>query len=87
MTVGELVTKLQSYPVDSLVILAADAEGNNFSPVYDAYETGYVQVNNWAGETKLWELTDEDIANGYDVEDVCSPDGECVHAVVLWPTN
>lgn len=84
MTVAELIEILKTLPQDALVVQAKDAEGNNYSPTTNWIETGrYAAETSWNGQFGLFELTEEDQAQGYTEEDV--PDGPV--AVCLWPTN
>lgn len=74
MTVGELIELLQNEDHDSLVVMAKDSEGNEYSPLSNADSADYVAENTWSGY-----LVDE--------EDNEDDQNESVPAVVLWPTN
>jgi len=50
MTVAELIKQLQELPQDHEVILSKDAEGNNFSPLYQMGEGCYHPETTWYGE-------------------------------------
>lgn len=50
MTVGELIEYLSRYPSDHLVVLAKDAEGNGFSPMYDSSEEEYIPDSTYSGD-------------------------------------
>jgi hypothetical protein len=67
----------------ALVVLAADSEGNSYSPLYTLWAGAYAADSTWSGQMGLAELTDEDRAQGYSHADVV--DG--VPAVCLTPTN
>lgn len=50
MKVYELIELLKQYPLDALLVLALDAEGNAFSPVYEVTREHYVPDNAWQGQ-------------------------------------
>lgn len=86
MTIDELRKELDALdlPGDTPVILAKDAEGNDFSPAYEAEVSMYVADTTWSGERYM---TEEDRqATGEPDEYPAAPD-EAVRAVFLWPTN
>jgi len=83
MTVKELIEQLSEMDPDRIVIVSKDSEGNGYSPLCDVATAVYIAETTWSGEIGLEELTEEDIQQGYDEEDV--KEGE--PAVVLWPTN
>ena len=49
-TCGELTDYLSTQPRDRPVILQKDAEGNEFSPLFDAAEKTYIATSTWSGE-------------------------------------
>jgi hypothetical protein len=86
MTLNELRKQLDALnvPGDTPVILAKDAEGNGFSPAYEAEVSVYTAETTWSGERYM---TEEDRqATGEPDEYAAAPD-EAVRAVFLWPTN
>ena len=84
MTVAELIAKLQELPADSEVIVQKDGEGNDYSPLADVYEGGYMADSTWSGERCLLELTPEMCAMGYTEEDV---EENATLVVFLAPVN
>lgn len=76
VTVRELIKELQNEDQDRLVVLAKDAEGNGYSPVYGFWVGNYAD-----GEAGLGELTEEDQADGLTEEDIV----EGVPALILSP--
>lgn len=50
MTVAELIEALKEYDPSLSVIMSKDAEGNNFSPVYEAEQAFYLAETTWYGE-------------------------------------
>ena len=86
MKVKELIEHLQTaHNPDDLVIMARDAEGNNFSPLAGVEVGAYRALTTWYGEGGLRrdQLTQDLIDAGFSEEDVIT-DG--VNACVLWPT-
>lgn len=71
MTVKQLIAQLSELPQESIVIMASDGEGNNYTPLADIQEAVYRADSTWSGEL----VSDED------------PEKEDKKAVVLWPTN
>jgi hypothetical protein len=69
---------------DREVILAADSEGNSYSPMYSVWEGAYIAETTYSGEAYLDELTESDKEAGYTMEDV-REDG--VKAIFFTPTN
>lgn len=49
-TVRELITALQAFPDDALVVISKDGEGNSFSPAADIQGGLYEPESTWAGE-------------------------------------
>lgn len=45
LTVGKLIEMLKEYPAKTPIMLSADPEGNNFSPLDEHYSVGGLQ---WA---------------------------------------
>ena len=83
MSVSELIAKLKDFDGSRLVVMAKDAEGNNYSPLSDFSTGAYAAKSTRRCEVGLEALTDAARANGYSEEDVV--DG--VAALVLWPVN
>lgn len=88
-TVGELLDYLAAQPRDRKVILRKDAEGNDHSPLADAWEAMYAADSTWSGETYI---TPEELAEelarpvtNWTEEDAAPDDAERV--VVLGPVN
>lgn len=74
MKVKDLKEKLKNLPEDLEVILASDAEGNEFIPLADLEEVRYEAENNYYGYVVDEEDWDEEI------------DGQFkTNAVALWP--
>lgn len=86
MTVKELRELLKDHDENRIVVMSKDAEGNDFSPLYDARTAAYRAETTWSGEIGLEpsDLDAEARAQGYSEDDV-KHDG--VPALVLWPTN
>jgi hypothetical protein len=83
MTVEELIAELRGCPQDAIVILAADSEGNAFSPLHEDYEGNgfWHPYDLGAGEFHgAHEIGDPD----YDYE---GPGSEGQPAICLWPVR
>lgn len=80
MTVKELIDELKKLPMDAIVVMSKDEEGNGF------YECGGVTHDDndcWDGESLGYkELAMELEEMGYTDSDIC-PDGKA--AVIMWP--
>ena len=50
MTVQELIERLSQYPMDHIVVLSEDAEGNGFSPLADMSEEEYIPDSTYSGD-------------------------------------
>lgn len=74
MTVRELRALLSDQPDDRPVVLAKDAEGNDFSPLSDWGEGYYTARSTWGGNVCNLNEPEERGENA-------------VHALVLWPVN
>ena len=83
MTVGELLDQLKGVDPNRLVVMAKDAEGNDYSPCNSLWVGAYRAETTWSGEVGF-ESTDESLKQGYTEEDVIS-DGQ--PAVILCPVN
>jgi hypothetical protein len=89
-TAGELGDYLSAQPRDQKVVLRKDAEGNDHSPLAEAWEGMYVADSTWSGETYP---TPEDLAEamtppnlqGWSDEDAAPEGAERV--IVLGPVN
>jgi len=77
-TVGKLITELQKYDKDRVVILSKDEEGNGFGALYRVEP--YTWNSKWE-EIGIESLTDKLKEWGYTEEDVIPG----VPAIVLWP--
>jgi hypothetical protein len=86
MTVGELLEVLRVIPPDTMVVLARDDEGSDFSPLFDVgLNTSYVAETEGSGQVKLFQLTPEAVEAGADEDEVGGPDA--VRCVCLWPVS
>jgi hypothetical protein len=83
VTVLELIEKLKECDPKRIVIMSADSEGNNFSPLADMEECAYRAETTWYGESGPEKLTPELEERGFTEEDII--DGE--PALCLWPVN
>lgn len=83
MKVKELIELLQSVDPEREVIIQKDAEGNDYSPLADAWEGSYEADSTWSGYAGIEELTPELEAQGYSDWDVKSG----VPAIMLVPVN
>jgi hypothetical protein len=86
-TVGDLMDFLCAQPRDRKVILRKDSEGNEHSPLAEAWEGMYAA---WSGDTyplpeELAEWMAGDNTQGWSEEDAAPDDAERV--VVLGPVN
>lgn len=70
MTKKQLLRELKGVPDDALIVLAADAEGNEFRPLSEANEGLYIEISDWRGD-----FFNDETESG----------GEGVPAVCLWP--
>lgn len=75
MKVADLKILLARYPDDFEVILSADGEGNNFSPLDEVVGGMYESANTYSGE-----FYHENV-----VEDMDPPYAN--NAICLWPVN
>jgi hypothetical protein len=85
MTVAELVAELAKLPQEALVVMAKDAEGNDYSPYSDNNLGWYAAETTYSGEFHT-EPDPEDLEEGEEPWDYAS-DRDFVRAVCLWPTN
>ena len=83
MKVQELIELLENQNPNDIVILAKDAEGNNYSPLadfsLDVYDAEY-------SYTYIRELTPELTKRGFCEKDLCG-NPEAQNCVTLWPIN
>lgn len=70
MKVRELIEQLQKMPQDSIIVMAKDAEGNDYSPLSSIEEYLYVHETTWYGYIYIMELTEELREHGYTEEDL-----------------
>lgn len=91
MKVKELIEALQEQDQEAEVVLAADGEGNDYSPVSGySSPTLYVPVSTWSGE--IWDPEDvdhDDCDHDEDGDKDCIPEQPegAIPCIVLWPTN
>jgi hypothetical protein len=85
VTVAELIEKLSEIEGHRIVVMSADGEGNNYSPLAEVYEVEYVPESTYSG----YIYDDED-------DEACDDEDECedyrssldiFDAVVLYPIN
>ena len=50
ITVQELIKKLEKLPLQSIVVMSKDSEGNEFSPLVQIEDLYYIPENDWSGE-------------------------------------
>lgn len=82
MKVSELIEYLKQLPQDAQVIMAKDAEGNQFSPWCGDHSEGlYYATTSWSGE--FADSSDKESLELLAEEEETKP----VDAIVLWPTN
>ncbi len=87
MTVGELISELQSMPSERMVVMQKDAEGNGYSPLRGADTDDvlvYLADSTWSGDVGISEVTPEYEREGYHAEDIIEDGVPCV---VLFPIN
>ena len=84
MKVKEFIKKLQKLDGNRVVIMAKDAEGNNYSPLADMWAGAYRADTTWYGEVGFEKLTKRDRDIGYTELDLVD-DGK--PAVILTPVN
>lgn len=86
-TVGELLKALEGVDPATAVVMSADAEGNNFSPLVEVdTNRRYQPYTTWSGECH--QTTESVLADGRDLENEFhfGPD-DGVDVIVLWPLN
>ena len=84
MTVAELIRLLSGFEPDRIVVMAKDAEGNNYSPLHGMWAGKYRAETTWYGPVGLEGIDEEMMQQGYTDEDVMT-DGE--KALILTPVN
>lgn len=84
MTAGELRQVLANYPDSTRIVLAKDAEGNGYSPLYEVVVAMYAAETTWSGEYFLRER--ERLAQE-DPDDWDPAPDDAVEALFLWPVN
>lgn len=87
MTLDELraqVAALSDIPGNAVVVLAADAAGNKFSPAAEIESALYRAENTWSGDRYM---TEEDRLATGNPEDFDQAPDTAVPAVFLWPTH
>ncbi len=93
MTVQELIDQLRDIPSYFDIIIAADSEGNDFSPLADWSAECYRADSSWSG-TLVRAEDEEDGYFVYEDEDSLEDDDQfddeeveiACNAVVFWPT-
>lgn len=71
MIVSDFIDVLKKMPQDSIIIMSKDAEGDNYSPLYDIEQGSYLKENSWSGEVFFSKEKPKNTES----------------CVVLWPTN
>jgi predicted Abi (CAAX) family protease len=87
MTLAELraaLDKLDHLPDDTLVVLAKDGEGNDYSPLSDINDAMYLPVTTWYGERFMPEA--KRLAQDNPDDWTKAPEN-ATPAVFLWPVN
>jgi len=79
MTCKELIEKLKTLPPDQPVIMAKDAEGNDYSPLDSLGFGWYVAESTWSGDLYSDEDMEELRGDGMGTD--------AVFVTCLWPTN
>ena len=79
MTVRELRAALVGVSGNLLVVISADSEGNNYSPLSFVGDGQYTAEGTWQGSFKS---PDPD-----DPEGDWDPEKDQVNAICLWPTS
>lgn len=87
MTVAELVQVLSHFDPTDLLVMAKDAEGNDFSPLMLVEDGMYRAHSTWSGEIGLRVLTDDEREQGFTEDDIGDSEDGYVPCVILWPTN
>jgi hypothetical protein len=84
MNVKELKELLKDVDDNRIVVMSSDAEGNNYSPLYQMDDNStYKAETTYSGYVGVEKLTSELKKQGYSKEDL----NDGVPALVLWPTN
>ncbi len=85
-TVGELADFLATQPRDRVIVMAKDAEGNDYSPLAAADEGMYLAHSTWSGEKYM---TPEQIAEYRErgIAGYAPAPADAVRVVVLGPVN
>ncbi len=85
LTVGSLINILEKFDPERVVIIAKDAEGNDFSPLSEITMAAYLpQTTHW-GTIGLEELTGDLEDLGYSEDDVVQKGG--IPCIILEPVN
>ena len=87
ITVREMIETLKDLDSDTIIVMASDAEGNQYSPLLGIDPNCiYIPESTWSGQVKLATLSDEDRKAGFTEDDVhTGADGK--KAIVLVPVN
>jgi len=81
MTAGELRDILKDVPDDRLVVISRDAEGNDYSPLYQAHtDEKYIAHTSYSGECPHEEDLIEEYYSRKEIESV-------IDVVLLVPVN
>jgi len=87
MLVSELITVLNDYPGDSIVILSSDGEGNDYSPVSDLSGALYEEGDSCRGDVYM-DFTDEELEEEeMDKNEWLDRKTTMSKCVVLYPKN
>ncbi len=82
MKVKQLIKLLQKEDPDRIVVVASDAEGNNYSPLSDITTGAYDPETTYSGVYGLEKLTKAGIKLGYSEEDVIKgKKALCLHPI------
>lgn len=87
MTLDDLRDRLRTLdhlPGTTLIVMAEDAEGNDFSPLADAEPGMYLAANSFSGEHFL---TEEQRQTTSEPDEYSKAPTGSVLALFLWPTN
>jgi len=78
MRVGELKLMLEEFKDEDIVVLSKDAEGNDFSPLYDGDRLIYRMITTYNGECFNFDDYNSGCIEKQQIDQVC---------LCLWPEN
>ncbi|MFI5867172.1 hypothetical protein [Streptomyces sp. NPDC051546] len=87
MTLADLRTAIAEFahlPEDTIVVLAKDSEGNDYSPLDGLDHSMYHAATQWSGARYMTETARQ---AQRDPDDYTKAPDDAVLAVFLWPTN